>query len=367
MFRLTLRSPRRFQNCTIPAVAKRNIVMETIKNTIAENFGGASTKLAPKEHQFTLSEVPDLSGKVAVVTGGSQGIGYGCTHTLLSHNISKLFILSTAKDVVSGALKSIESEMGEAAAAKVTWLQCDLRDWETIPKIASQIRQKTDRVDILINNAARGIMTAQITSYGVDEHMAVNHIGHTILTSHLLPVLKKTAEDGNTVRIVNMGSNAHAGAPSSTKFASLEELNEDLGPNAQYGRSKLATMHYSFYLARHLSSAHPRILANTTHPGFVDTKASTSDIHEAYPLGGYAMSVAMKPFQKDQFEGCVSTMFAATKTEATGQYITPPAIPEQGSSLAQDEALGEQLMKLTKQLVSEKTDAVAKGCPLEFY
>ncbi|RDW75559.1 retinol dehydrogenase 12 [Coleophoma crateriformis] len=341
--------------------------MQAVKNTIAENFGGASHDLAPKDQQFSLEDVPDLSGKVAIVTGGSQGIGYGCTHTLLSHKISKLFILSTSQEVVDGALSSLESEMGAEIASKVKWLQCDLTDWKAVAATAKKITDATDRVDILINNAARGIMTAQKTSYGVDEHMAANLIGHVVLTSHLLPVLKKTASEGNTVRIVGLGSNAHPSAPSDTKFASLDEINKDLGPNGQYGRSKLAVMLYAFYLARHLTAQYPKILVNTTHPGFVDTKASTTDIHEAYPLGGYAMSVAMKPFQKDQFMGCVSTMFAATKTEKSGQYITPPAIPEKGSSLAQDEQLGEQLMKLTEELIRSKSDAVAEGCPLKFY
>ncbi len=86
-------------------------------------------------------------------------------------------------------------------------------------------------------------------------------------------------------------------------------------------------------------------------------------------MGGYGMSVLMAPFQKDQFEGAVSTMFAATKTEHSGQYICPPAIPEPGSSQSQDEALGEQLMKLTKEIIMEKTksQSVDKGCPFEMY
>ena len=117
-------------------------------------------------------------------------------------------------------------------------------------------------------------MTFQLTEQGVDRHMAVNHFGHVILTSHLLKLLKKTAEQGNTVRIVNLGSNAHQSSPKDTEFESLEELNQDLGPNAQYGRSKLAAILYSRYLARHLTSSHPNILANATHPGFVSTKAS---------------------------------------------------------------------------------------------
>ena len=200
--------------------------------------------------------------------------------------------------------------------------------------------------------------------------MALNHMGHVILTSHLLPLMKKTAESSK-VRIVNLASNAHQATPSSTKFASLDELNQDFGPNGQYGRSKLAAILYSRYLARHLTKGgkYSNILINATHPGFVDTKMSTQDIHEPYPLGGYVMSAAMKPLKKDIMQGCVSTVFAATKTEKSGQYICPPAVPESGNQLAQDAELGEQLMKLTREVVKEKTyeDSAAKGCPFEDY
>jgi NAD(P)-dependent dehydrogenase (short-subunit alcohol dehydrogenase family) len=118
-------------------------------------------------------------------------------------------------------------------------------DWKAVAETAKRISSSTDRVDILINDAARGIMTYQLTEYGVDRHMAVNDMGHVILTSQLLPLLKKTAENGNTVRIVGLGSNAHQATPSDCKFESLSELNTDLGPKGQYGRSKLAQMLYA--------------------------------------------------------------------------------------------------------------------------
>lgn len=81
------------------------------------------------------------------------------------------------------------------------------------------------------------------------------------------------------------------------------------------------------------------------------------------------MSVGMKPFKKDQWMGCVSAMFAATKTEKSGEYICPPAIPEEGNALYQKEGLDEQLMKLTEQIVKDKMydESVGKGCPMEFY
>lgn len=177
--------------------------MEAVKTTIAENLGKIipGHELAPKDSQFSLEQVPDLSGKVALITGGSEGIGYGCTHTLLSHNISKLFILSKSEDIVDDAINAIRSEMGEDVAKRVEWIQCDLSDWDATGKTALKISEKADRLDILVNNAARGIMTQQFDKNGIDLHMSSNHFGHVILTSHLLPLLKETAKKGDKVRI----------------------------------------------------------------------------------------------------------------------------------------------------------------------
>lgn len=345
--------------------------MQSVKNTIAENLGGSlAHSLAPTDSQFALSSVPDLTGKVAVVTGGSEGIGYGCTHTLLSHNVSKLFIISQSADIVAHALAAIKDELGQPAADRVEWLPCDLADWAAVADVSARITAQTSTLDILICNAARGIMTAQrAATSGVDLHMAVNHVGHTVLTSHLLPLLKATAARGRTVRVVHLGSNAHEMASKDTAFASADELNRDYGPLVQYGRSKLATILYARYLAEHLRREHPNILVNATHPGFVDTKQSSELIHEAYPLGGYGMSVLAAPFKKDAMQGCVSTMYAATATERSGEYVCPPAMVEPGSEMSRDKELGERLMRLTREVVMDKTrsSSVEQGCPFRDY
>ena len=146
--------------------------MEAVKQTVAQNMGvsGAHT-LVPEDQQFDLKDTPDLSGKVAIITGGSEGIGYAAAHTLLSHNIAKLFILSVSKDVIDGSIETIKQELGEEAANKITWLECDLSDWKKTKETADKIAKSTDRIDILMNNAARGIMTYQLTDYGVDRHV----------------------------------------------------------------------------------------------------------------------------------------------------------------------------------------------------
>jgi NAD(P)-dependent dehydrogenase (short-subunit alcohol dehydrogenase family) len=341
--------------------------MQAVKNTIAENMGGIAHNLAPADSQFDIDkDVPDLSGKVAVTTGGSQGIGYAASFVMLRANLSKLFILSTDQSVIDGALKDISEKLSPQHAQRVTWIQNDLSDWPAVAKAAKTITSQTDRLDILLLNSARGIMTQEITSYGVDRHMAVNHIGHVILCSHLLPLLKKTSES-STVRIQIQGSNAHEMAPKDTSFSSLEEINRDTGPNGNYGTSKLANILYARYLNRHLHASHPNILINATHPGFVETKMSKDDIHEPYPILGYGMSAVMHPIKKDQWMGSASTLFAATKTESSGEYVCPPAIVEPGSEIARSEEVQENLMKLTRELVTEKLNPQKEGCPMKDY
>ncbi|KAJ4168555.1 hypothetical protein NW754_010473 [Fusarium falciforme] len=314
-------------------------IIDNVKNTIAENFGGPAEKLSTRG--FTLEDVPSLEGKVGVVTGGSEGIGYGITHILLSHDIEKLYILSMSEDIVSDAKKSFAQELGQEKADRIVWIKCDLSDWPETKKAAEQIKNSTGRLDILVNNAGRGIMTYQLTDYGVDRHMAVNHFGHVILTTYLLPLLKETSKKHGLTRIVNQSSNTHQAAPKDTKFDSLDDLNQDLGPNAQYGRSKLANLLYTRYFDRNVTrKGFPDLIVNATHPG--------------YPLAGYMMSTVMEPFKKDQFEGATSAAYAATVTHLTGQYLCCPAVPEHGTNLSQEVKLAEDLMELTRKVISDK-------------
>ena len=82
---------------------------------------------------------------------------------------------------------------------------------------------------------------------------------------------------------------------------------------------------------------------------------------------GYLVSTALEPFKKDQFEGAVSAMYAATVIKESGKYICPPAVEEEGTEQSNDVALQDQLMSFTTKLVAEKTRAQSqdKGCPFD--
>lgn len=334
-----------------------------------ENLGGTHA-LANQENQFDIdNDIPDLSGKVALVTGASEGIGYGQIYYLLKNNISKIFCISMSEQIWTDAKKvrasstlptscvlaphtSIASQdlagrLGQDKVDKLIWFQGDLADYKLATEIAKKVTdQAGGRLDIVILTAAYAIMPYELRD-GVDLNMAVNHFGHTTLVSHLLPLIKQTAQKtDDKVRIVTFASNAHEMAPKDTKFASLEEINVDSGPSGNYGLSKLAQLLYARYLNTHLTSKHPNILVNSVHPGVVATKASESKIEEAYPGVGKGMSVLMQPFKKDQFEGATSSLFCATKIQKSGAYICSPAIEEPGSKLSQDMDLAENLMQL---------------------
>lgn len=90
-------------------------------------------------------------------------------------------VTSIRKEVADDAIKEIAEEFGEEKAKRFIWIQCDLADWEQTAKVATEIAGQTDRIDILINNAARGIMTRQLDSNGIDLHMSINqYVPYTV-------------------------------------------------------------------------------------------------------------------------------------------------------------------------------------------
>jgi NAD(P)-dependent dehydrogenase (short-subunit alcohol dehydrogenase family) len=155
----------------------------------------------------------------------------------------------------------------------------DLGDYASVKKSVEQIKNETDRIDILDCSAAIGMYTTDVPSttsdkkHGLDRHFACNNVGHAILTQGLLPLIKKTADKTGDARIVIMASNLHFSASSDVKFASIDELNSDLGPTLQYNRSKLGNVLYAKKLARQFKSEGygDKIFVNSIHPGVVKT------------------------------------------------------------------------------------------------
>ncbi|KAH9948529.1 hypothetical protein B0H21DRAFT_689847 [Amylocystis lapponica] len=321
-------------------------------------------KLSGKPSPSSL-DIPDLHGRTAVVTGGTDGIGLEIARTLALAR-ARILLISNQGDHASEAIRDIKKSQDKGAGpiADVTFIECDLGSLKHVKKVADQIREQEPRLDLLICNAGVGVNKLDGAACGLDRHFAVNHLGHFLLTNRLLPLLRRTAAHPNApaARIVCMSSSLHATAPSSVAFASREEVasnGEGLGAMGLYARSKLANLLFVKYgLAPRTG---PRVLALATDPGAVHT-GQQDQFKEAYGDSvGEVLKRVVVPFMRAPAEGAASMVWAATSEEVEcdaekwhGRYVTDPGEDGKESAMACDKELGARLWELSAELVEDE-------------
>lgn len=177
----------------------------------------------------------------------------------------------------------------------------------------------------------------------------------------LLPNLQRTPYS----RIVFESSELHRGATDDVRFESEAEINRDIGPTKLYNRTKLAMILTVRALQRRIDShqlgftADSKIFVNAVHPGGVETD-QPKQAEEAYGTLGVIGHALVKPFMKDPVsQGCRPALYAATSKEIeekgiSGQYIVPDKKVTSPSSTAQDDQLGENLWRLSEQILKDR-------------
>ncbi|KAL9127397.1 MAG: hypothetical protein Q9217_003715 [Psora testacea] len=309
-------------------------------------------------------DIPDLNGKVYIVTGGTAGIGYGITAHLLQHNAAKVIIMSQKEQHAQEAMEALK-EYGDTS--RVHWVQCDFKDLKSTKEVSEELQKNEKQIDALICNAGEGVGKYDQTVDGIESHFQVNHLSQMILILTLFPNLQSTPNS----RLVLQSSDLHRSPLSSTHFASLDEINTDIGPNSLYSRTKLAQILFVRAIVRRMNNNEPGFQSpkflgpwiNATHPGVVSTDQHEQGI-EAYGTKGLIGIKAMRPFMKDPVdEGCRSALFAATSEDVVtegiqGQYIMPDRKVTNPSKQAQDDGLGENLWRLSEQILHEKLGSI---------
>lgn len=275
----------------------------------------------------------DLTGKVALVTGGNAGIGYA-TVEHLARKGAKVYMASRNKEKAEAAIAKLK----ELGLEHVVWLELDLSDPRNAKTAAKEFTNKENRLDILIHNAAAVFETYEIMPDGVQRIMVVNLISPFVLTRELLPVLKNTASQPESdVRVVVISSDGHKLVRGKPRFKTIEDLNDDCSYSwtpsfARYCLSKLTNVLYAFELNRRLaSSADPvesRIMAISVHPGFVNTfsqKPEIARLHLSLLVG-----LLVSPFAATPELGAYNTVFAAAapvvrreREKYGGGYLVP--------------------------------------------
>ncbi len=215
---------------------------------------------------WTLDDIPPLRGRTAVVTGGNTGLGFRSVRELARRGARVLLTSrSAAKAQAAGAVLS------DLPGARVEGFAMDLTDPASVERFAGRVASRTDRLDILLNNAGVvNLPELQRTPLGHEMHMATNHYGHFLLTGHLFELLAATS----AARVVTVTSGAYRAGV--IDFGDLDWRGRPYSRGKSYGDSKLANLLFARELQGRFDDVGAAALSLAAHPGLTGTERQQS-------------------------------------------------------------------------------------------
>jgi len=307
---------------------------------------------------WTAQQLPDLSGRVVVVTGGNSGIGYEAALAMAGKG-ARVVLACRDPGRAQTAVKAIR-EAHPAAAVEARRL--DLASLDSVHRFAREFEAEHERLDVLCNNAGVMAIPYARTADGFEMQLGTNHLGHFALTGLLLARLLATPG----ARVVNVSSGAHrAGA------MRFDDLHWERGYRKwlAYGQSKLANLLFTFELQRRLAARQHALASIACHPGYAATNLQfvgprlqgSSLLESLMQLGNTLLS-------QSAAMGALPTLYAATAPELRGgEYIGPDGFGElwghprivDCSARARDPETAERLWEVSERLTGVKVDALA--------
>lgn len=206
-----------------------------------------------------VNHMPDLSGKVVIVTGGNTGIGFQSAMAFAGNGADTILACRNEKKALN-ALGLIKNKFPEA---RVRYMHLDLGSLRSIHGFAASFSTVYSRLDILLNNAGVILIPYQTTEDGFESHVGINHLGHFALTGLLMNIISKT--DG--ARVINVSSKGHRrGIMDFGNF--LYTSGKGYTRMGAYSRSKLANLLFTYELDKRFRNASINALAVAAHPGY---------------------------------------------------------------------------------------------------
>eukprot|EP00914_Ancora_sagittata_P033509 GHVO01067555.1.p1 GENE.GHVO01067555.1~~GHVO01067555.1.p1 ORF type:complete len:375 (+),score=53.37 GHVO01067555.1:92-1126(+) len=272
----------------------------------------AQGKEVPKD----IMNSTDMSGKVAVVTGASAGVGVEVATQLARWGAHVIMACRTEEK----AQKAIAEINAKKPKGSIEYMHLDLCDWNSVRdfgnKMDSRLTDNNDKLCYLVNNAGEMVFKYEVNKEGYERMFAGNHLGHHLLIKYLLPHLNKNED----ARIVNTASMAWTYKPNFDfdKFAKVPE--SAFNTATSYGVSKACQIMCSRELQRQLYEMKSNCTVYSCHPGLV-TSEFTRNASGPLRLGAYASRI----FMKTPLSGAQTSLFLLAAPQATlqpGEYYT---------------------------------------------
>jgi NAD(P)-dependent dehydrogenase (short-subunit alcohol dehydrogenase family) len=289
--------------------------------------------------KWTAANIPDLDGRIAIVTGANSGIGYE-TARALARKRATVILACRNLDKGEAAVRQITHEN---PAGQAVLMQLDLSDLASVRRFASEFAKRYDRLDLLINNA--GIMATPFikTVDGFENQFATNHLGHFALTGLLLPLILHAP----SARLVTVSSGGHRFG-----IIDFDNLNSEKNYDRTraYAQSKLANLLFTYELQRRFEGAEVDAIAVAAHPGWTATNLQAH----------WRMVSLLNPmFAQTPEMGALPTLYAATASDVRGgDYYGPGGWQElrgyptrvQSSQRSHDRAVASRLWTVSEEL-----------------
>jgi NAD(P)-dependent dehydrogenase (short-subunit alcohol dehydrogenase family) len=288
---------------------------------------------------WSTADIPDLTGRRAVVTGATSGLGYQTALELLRHGAE---VIVAARNPEKSARAA--AELAAASNRDIPRvLDLDLSDLSSVEKAAVQL---TEPLDLLVNNAGVMATPYRQTADGFELQVGTNHLGHFAFTARLLPLLLRSEHP----RVVTVSSFVHKSA----RGISQADFKAENGYRKwdAYGKSKLANLLFMLELDRRARSAGSNLLSAGAHPGYAQTHLQTTGPQ----LGGAnlqarVLSLGTRLLAQSAAAGAMPTLYAATWPDVRpGTYVGPRFLEQRGAPKVVQPSKTAQDLELAKRL-----------------
>ena len=271
--------------------------------------------------RWSIDDIPDQSGRVALITGANSGLGLHSA-TALARKGATVVMACRSLDRAEAARRQV---LDAAPEATVELLQADMSDLASVAAMADAFSQGHARLDILMHNAGVAAPPLTRTAAGHELQFATNTLAPFALTGHLLPRLQATAGS----RVVNVASLAHTFGDLDIDDLDWQRRRYTEWP--AYGATKLALLLFTYELQRRLVAAGLPTASVAAHPGYAITNLPASGgmkLTRSW-LGRKALALGDLLLAQPGEQGALCQLYAATATDVQGgDYIGPDGFKE---------------------------------------